>query len=382
LDVLIPLAVGWFLLAVVFDEYQHDHGPVFAVGIALAIGQAVALRWRRSHPGLVMIITIVGGAGSALIAPTGLFPVAGLVAIGTFTALRPPRQSVPALLALLGIVALTYPANITEDIHFAMAVVVLVWALAEAFRNHRIAVGQQADRAVAEERARISRELHDVLAHSVSVIVVQAAAADDVFDTRPDQARTALRSIETAGREALGDLRRLLAAVRLEAAAASPPTADPPTADTRTAETGTAGTVGAGGDPARPSPGLDRLDEVTGPLWAAGLEVVVRREGPVRPVPPGVDLSAYRIVQEALTNTLRHARATRADVELRYGDDVLEVDVRDDGRGGAPDGRTPAGLGLVGMRERAAILGGRLEAGPSPAGGYRVHARIPLEPIP
>jgi signal transduction histidine kinase len=175
---------------------------------------------------------------------------------------------------------------------------------------------------------------------------VQAAAADDVFDERPDQARAALRSIEHAGRDALGELRRLLGAVQPA-------------------------------DPDGPQPGLDRLDELAEPLRAGGLDVVVRREGEPAPLPAGVDLSAYRIVQEALTNTLRHARATSAEVTVTYEDDAVEVDVRDDGRA-AGDGQG-SGRGLVGMRERAALVGGTLEAGPQPGGGYRVHARLPLE---
>ena len=233
-----------------------------------------------------------------------------------------------------------------------MAVAAGVWALGEAARNRHKAISEGTRRAVGEEQARIARELHDVIAHSVSVIVVQAAAADDVFDERPDQARAALRSIESAGREALGELRRLLAPVR-------------PSAD---------------GAPPAPQPGLDRLDELVAPLRAAGLEVEVRREDAQRgaPLPAGVDLSAYRIVQEALTNTLRHAGAARAEVTVRALDGMLELEVVDDGRG-APGPSAGAGRGIAGMRERAAMLGGTLEAGPLPGGGFRVHARLPLE---
>ena len=192
-----------------------------------------------------------------------------------------------------------------------------------------------------------------MIAHGVSVIVVQASAADDVFDSRPDQARAALRSIEQAGRDALRELRTLLAGE-------SP--GDP--------------------DPTHPQPGLARLDELAEPLRLAGLDVVVRREGDAAKLPAGVDLSAYRIVQEALTNTLRHARATRAEVTVRYGDRAVELEVRDDGRGSPGADLNGAGQGLVGMHERAALLGGTLEAGPLPAGGYRVHAQLPLEASP
>jgi signal transduction histidine kinase len=186
----------------------------------------------------------------------------------------------------------------------------------------------------------------------VSVIVVQASAAEDVFDTRPDQARAALRSIEQAGRDALRELRTLLGGAP----------GDP--------------------DPTHPQPGLARLDELAEPLRLGGLDVVVRREGEAPELPAGVDLSAFRIVQEALTNTLRHARATRAEVTVRFGERELELEITDDGRGSPSALVNGAGQGLVGMRERAALLGGTLEAGPLPGGGYRVHARLPLEASP
>jgi signal transduction histidine kinase len=215
-----------------------------------------------------------------------------------------------------------------------MAFPVVVWAIAEALRNRREAIAEAERRAAGEEQARLTRELHDVIAHSLSVIVVQASAADDVFEARPDQARTALRSIEGAGREALGELRRLLAGEQ---------------------------------------PGLDRLGELAEPLRAAGLEVAIQVDAGAS---AGVEGSAYRIVQEALTNTLRHAGASRAEVLVRADEGVLELDVRDDGRGGAFD--AGAGRGIAGMRERAALLGGTLEAGPLDGGGFRVYARLPL----
>jgi signal transduction histidine kinase len=137
---------------------------------------------------------------------------------------------------------------------------------------------------------------------------------------------------------------------------------------------------GVGAEPTGPQPGLDLLDELAEPLRAGGLRVVVRREGPATELPAGVDLSAYRIVQEALTNTVRHARATRAEVTIRYSPDAVELDVRDDGRATSSGAANGSGHGLAGMRERAALLGGTLDAGPLPGGGYRVHARLPLEP--
>ena len=201
-------------------------------------------------------------------------------------------------------------------------------------------------RAVAEEQARIARELHDVIAHNVSVMVVQAAAANDVFDTRPERAREALHAIEASGRSALAELRRLLGVVRGDGAEFTP------------------------------QPGLDRLDDLVAQVRAAGLAVAVSVEGAPRSLPTGVDLSAYRVVQEALTNTLRHAEATRADVSLRYRDDELDVEVRDDG-GGNGERRRP-GRGLIGMRERVTAFGGSLETGPPNTGGFGVSARFPL----
>jgi signal transduction histidine kinase len=277
-------------------------------------------------------------------------PFAGLFAIGSLAAERPPRVSLIGLGALLALSTLNFFTTTVEDSVFTMAVSVGAWALGEAARNRRVAIEEEAQRALGEEQARIARELHDVIAHSVSMIVVQAAAADDVFDERPDQAREALRSIERAGRDAMLELRRLLSAVR----------------------------PGIAIDSTAPQPGLDQVDELAESLRAGGLDVAVRREGEPVPLPAGLDLSAYRIVQEALTNTLRHAQATRADVTLSYDDDALTVDVRDDGRAAAGNGI--GGHGLVGMRERATLLGGTLEAGPQAGGGYRVHARLPLEP--
>ena len=333
LDFLLCVAIAALLAAVVGDGEAAQ--PWQAIGMVAAVTQGVALWWRRSRPELVMAIALAGGVVVQLVASEGIFPYAALVALGSLTYRRPPRVSVPAAVATLGVTALAYAGDAhNEDVSFAMAFPVVVWAIAEALRNRREAIAAAAARAAGEEQARLARELHDVIAHSLSVIVVQASAADDVFDARPNQARAALRSIEGAGREALGDLRRLLAGEQ---------------------------------------PGLDRLGELAEPLRAAGLEVEIVVDAGAS---PGVEGSAYRIVQEALTNTLRHARASRAEVTVGASEGALELDVRDDGRGGAFD--DGAGRGIAGMRERAALLGGTLDAGPLPEGGFRVHARLPL----
>ncbi len=344
-DVLVPWGTG-VLLALIAIDAQSSPGGVL-LGIALAVIQGAALHWRRRRPELVTAVTLAAAAAFVPLAPETVIPFAPLFAVHSLAATRPPRISLLGLVGLEAVCALNFLTTNVGDTTFTMALAVGSWALGEAARNRRVALSEEARRAVSEEQARIARELHDVIAHSVSVIVVQAAAADDVFDERPDQARAALRSIEHAGRDALGELRRLLSAVQAA-------------------------------DPSGPQPGLERLDELAEPLRAGGLDVVVRREGERAPLPAGVDLSAYRIVQEALTNTLRHARATSAEVTVRYDADAVEVDVRDDGRA-AGDGQGGGGRGLVGMRERAALVGGTLEAGPQPGGGYRVHARLPLE---
>jgi signal transduction histidine kinase len=350
-DIAVPWAVGLFLVLVALGE--GDNGAptgVVVLLVALAAVQAVALRWRRSHPIPVTTVSVIGGFAWLLIAPETVVPVAGYFAVFALASVEPPRVSLFGLLALTAVASVNFFTTTGGDGAFALVLGVGAWALGEALRNRKVVIHEEAKRAVADEQARIARELHDVIAHSVSVIVVQAAAADDVFEEHPDKARAALRSIEQTGRDALGELRRVLSGVR------------------PVEEAG----------PHEPAPGLDRVEELADPLRAGGLDVVMRREGNAVEIPVGVDLSAYRIVQEALTNTLRHSRATRVDVLLRLGADALEVDVRDNGRPVA-DGSAGGGRGLVGMRERAALLGGTFEAGPMEGGGYRVHALLPLE---
>jgi signal transduction histidine kinase len=205
---------------------------------------------------------------------------------------------------------------------------------------------ERSRQAVLAERARIARELHDVVTHNVSVMVVQAAAGHDVFDSHPEKARQALGAVEETGRRALAELRKLL-------------------------------DVTHDGDGTTPQPGLARVEELAARVRKAGLDVELTVEGTPRDVPEAVDLSAYRIVQEALTNTLKHARASRADITVRYEEDAIEVEVTDDGVGLA--GPAGDGRGLIGMRERVSLFGGELLAGAASAGGFLVRARMPLE---
>jgi len=203
--------------------------------------------------------------------------------------------------------------------------------------------------AASDERARIARELHDVVAHSVGVMVVQAQGARNVLDREPERARAALQSIEDTGRGALADVRRALGVLR---------------------EAG-------GGAALAPQPGVEDLDALVDQARGTGLAVEVAVEGASRPLPTGVGLSAYRIVQEALTNTIKHAGAEHVRIAISYGERELGLEIIDDGSHPATgDG---AGHGLIGMRERVALFGGDLSVGPGRAGGFAVHARIPIE---
>jgi signal transduction histidine kinase len=206
--------------------------------------------------------------------------------------------------------------------------------------------------AVAEERSRIARELHDVVAHNVGLMVVQAQGAQRVLDRDPQRARQALETIERTGRAALGDMRGSLGALRK-------PESDAPLA---------------------PQPRIESLGALVEQARRSGLEVELVTEGDPAPLAAGVDLSVYRIVQEALTNTLKHAGPVHARVKVRYAGDELELEISDDGAPGQPrrSGVTEGGHGLVGMRERVALYGGQLHADQRPEGGFIVRASLPL----
>jgi signal transduction histidine kinase len=210
---------------------------------------------------------------------------------------------------------------------------------------------REAARRVQQERLRIAREMHDVLAHTISAINVQAGVAADVIDESPERARASLRDIRRQSRDAMAELRASVGMLREGAAEA----------------------------PREPAPGLAELDRLVEMAAGAGLRVEVAVAGAARPLPGAVDLTAYRIVQESLTNVVRHAHASAATVSVSYRRDAVELEVRDDGNGAAsgataePDG----GHGLIGMRERAAAVGGTLQAGAAPGGGFRVHATLP-----
>jgi signal transduction histidine kinase len=366
-----------------------------ALAVLLTLAQAVPLVWRRRAPVTVLAVTGLAALAHLAIGYRPTWAEFGvLIALYTVAAHCPRRRSmlaaaaVAAGLAVYAALAMVrYPSPLEEDVQgwvvsyvqFAAA-----WFLGDVQQrrlaytaklealNAQLATEQELRSrwAVAEERARIARELHDVVAHSVSVMVVQAGAARRTLASSPDQATTALGQIESTGRQALVEMRRLLGLLR-----------DGDREDAALA----------------PQPGLAHLESLAAAAREAGLPVEVTVEGEPRPLPAGVDLSAYRIVQEALTNSLKHAGPARASVRVCYGREVLEVQVWDDGPG-APGGAGLAvvtlgpggvlevsspmaggGNGLIGMRERVAMFGGTLEAGPRPGGGYRVAARLPLD---
>lgn len=285
-------------------------------------------------------------------AVAGLYLLLTDLGAGYIAATRRRRVSVPVavltgFLQVAAVASFMFPSGV-----FFLTVVLamlVTWMAGDALRvrwAHAEAMRAQATaRAVADERLRIARELHDMVAHSIGIIAIQAGVGGRVIDTQPAEARNALSAIEATSRETLTGLRRMLTALRKD---------DPA--------------------PLGSTPGLDGLDRLAEATRDAGVTVVIRTEGERRPLPPDVDLSAYRIVQEAVTNVVRHAGADECRVTIGYRDGELDVEVADDGRGGV----VGTGYGLVGMRERVALLRGEFAAGPRPEGGFRVAARIPL----
>jgi len=320
-------------------------GGRLALGLALTAIQCGSLYWLRRRPELVTAICVATGAGLIALHPyVGSLGAANIAVCGLASA-RPPRRSLVGLAAMVALAPLNLTAGggVAQTL-LAVAGPALSWAFGELVRMNQVRRCERLERVRVGERERIARELHDVIAHNLAVIVLQAGAGADVFDAQPEQARAALRAIDGAGRSALGELRRLLAVV-------------------------------SGDEPRAPAPSLAQLDALAASVRATGLDVELQVEDDGEPLPALVDLAAYRIVQEALTNALRHAHATRVQVRVRRSTDALAVEVLDDGSG-TPG---PGGRGLVGMRERAERLGGALEAGARTSGGFRVAATLPLE---
>src|SRR5438270_4601261 len=346
---------------------------VILIGLVLLVLQVGPLLWRRRYPSLVLLVVAAAfGAKILLGFNPGIAGLGLLVAMYSVAAYEfGVRRLVFLVIAGLGFVAAFVVFGVTGNPRsFAIIVpsvfFVAAWLIGDYLRTRRAYVAQLEERAARlererdqdrrlaadEERTRIARELHDVVAHDVSVIAIQAGAARAVQLSKPEAAATALGLIETTARETLIELNRLLGVLR---------SANGATPDRST------------------QPGIGQLAGLVEKLRAAGHEVYARLDGAAQPLPPALDLSAYRILQEATTNVLKHARARRVDIRIHYSPNMLGLDVRDDGAGGGADPASSSGHGLIGMRERVALFGGKLHAGRDPAGGFSVHARLPIE---
>jgi signal transduction histidine kinase len=331
-------------------------GPGSPAGYALALAcagiQAGAIVPMRRYPELSMTVGILAGIGVEVLSPGigWLGQVAAVLAC--YARVRPPARSLWVLALLVAGTPWKLAYGHWTNVLLAAAGPALGWTLGELARTRALRRQDLQRRILDQERQRIARELHDVLAHTVSVIVVQAGAAEDIFDTRPDLARKALASIDRAARSTLSELQMLLQTISPQEDAAT---------DT-------------------PQPGLDQLAELVASLQVTGLRVEVDRDVAAAPLPATVDLSAYRIVQESLTNTLRHSHAVRARVVVRHHPGSVRLEISDDGPA-RPVGRVDGTerRGIVGMRERARLLGGTLDAGPGPGGGFTVCADLPTE---
>jgi signal transduction histidine kinase len=357
------LAAAIFLATVFTDNGPGDSVAFRPLGdvpvpalLAFAVASA-ALYWRRRAPLVVLGVALAAWAatlGSGY-ADLGGVTIVALYSLGRYaTADRWAHAGVAAAVAVVGVDILTGPAPWGEAI-FGGVVLFVAWYVGRRLRLRTERAAQlqreqaaEARRIVIEERARIARELHDVVAHRVSLMTVQAGAAKAVAAEDPEGARRAMAAVEEAGRQALDELRHLLGVLRPE----------------------------TGLDGLGPQPGLADLPRLVEQIRGAGVDVSLATDGVPAGLPARVDLFAYRIVQEALTNVLKHA-GPGARTEVRLGTDRsgIVIEVVDDGRGATGEGAR--GHGLVGMRERALLLGGTLDARPRPGGGFRVIAHLP-----
>ena len=355
------VAVG--LLAFALRDQRPDEPPA-ALGFALVVVAGSSLAWRRRAPLTVATIVSAAVATASLLGYWPEFVALLWIAVYSAAAYTERHRLVRVLLpvALLTSVAISIGerwdrslnwVEILSDLIVTFGVPILLGRMTFNRRRRIVRDREFATRqAVAAERAAIARELHDVVAHHMSVMVVQAGAARAVSASDPAATAEALRQIEASGRTGLTEMRRLLEVLKAE----------------------------EDGNGRAPQPGLARMSELLDAMRASGLPVEAIVEGSPRPLPPGVDLSAYRIVQEALTNALRHAGGASARVVVRYDPGAVELEVADDGPGLPEDPEASGGHGLIGMRERVQLFGGELEAGPRPGGGFLLRARLPSEP--
>jgi signal transduction histidine kinase len=332
--------------------------------VLLALAAVVPLLARRQRPDLVLV-----ASGTALLAYDALNYPSGLVFLATFWAVysygchRRRNSQWPLVIwvgEILAHLAIARQSDSSQTVLIYLVVTVFVWARGDAVRSGLIRAAREKEaralQAVTDERARIARELHDVVAHALGVIVVQAGGAGTVPDLAGADAKAVLANIERTGRQAFTEMRRLVGVLRAD--------------DDQVA--------------LAPQPTVAQIPALIADLASSGLEVAIKVGGEPRPASPGVELAAYRIVQEALTNSLKHAAPTRARVTLAWSAQALSIVIEDDGpsaRAGPSAVQSPGsgGNGVTGMRERALLFGGDFAAGPRQGGGYRVAARLPLD---
>jgi signal transduction histidine kinase len=369
-DALVVVGIGVSIAVAVADQNTKTgpDGPLWFDVIASTV-YLIPLFFRRRYPfgapaAVAVIIAATSFIDTGLVSDQFSMFLSGMVVAFLFGMLREPTQAYAGAAVLAGTIAIVAhnQGDHPGDFIFPTIVFSVFWIIG-FFLGQKLREGaeakeraerlerereEQARLAVAEERARIARELHDIVGHSVSVMTVQAAGVRSLL--RPDQEREreALVIIEQTGREALAEMRRLVGVLR------------------RPEE----------GPALAPQPSLEHVERLVSQAREAGLPVQLRVEGDPVQLPAGVDLTAYRLVQEGLTNAIKHARAEHAEVLVRYGGGRVELTVSDDGRGDG-DG-VKGGNGLVGMRERVSVYGGELEAGPRPEGGFRLRATLPV----
>ena len=367
IDVGVALAAGVLTVAGIASADEAGSVPPDVLGYSLGIAAAAALLWRRGFPVAVLVaVEAINVVYHAIGYPGGPPVVSLWVALFSAAAFGRQAAALGGLLVWLAISALAQLVFGNDVATYVVAEAALISSSyllgsllrsrdqyrAEMVERARLAEAQlerEAEQRVIEERLRIARELHDVMAHTITAITVQAGSGVDVFDERPDQARAALEAIRGLSREAMRELRATIGPLRDK---------------------------GAGEPDLLTAPGLAKLDGVIDTVERAGVQVELVRDGDVRSLPASVDLTAYRIVQESLTNVVRHAGARHVSVVIRRDPDAVTLEVRDDG--GGPNGRVPGGHGITGMAERVQALGGTFSAGGAPGGGFRVIATLPL----
>jgi signal transduction histidine kinase len=368
LDLLVVIAAVGAVVEVFLRGEDASTAPLVAAVAVLALMLPLLARERSPFLAPVWLWLLAAALSfldDRLVVGSAFVYAAGLISAFLIGSLRDARQGRIGLAIVVGsaaIIALNDPAHGLSEVLLIPATFALAWLGGFAHRERTEQVlraeerAEQAERerevaarlAVAEERARIARELHDIVAHAVSVMVLQTGAVRHRLPPELDEDVDALRGVEQTGRSALGEMRRLLGAMR------------------------------RGDDSAElaPQPGLARLDDLLEEVRRAGLPVDLHVEGEPVPLPVAIDLSAYRIVQEGLTNALKHAHAGQAQVRIGYAADELRIQVLDDGDGSAPS--NGAGHGLVGVRERVHLYGGEMTAGAAQGGGFRLSTTLPL----